>query len=524
MRVSLKKISILLVPSAAFSAYYLHVGKISEAALTLGIAIGFFSFFTYLAKKGVPRKVDYNLVTAIFHLYSLSHGQTSPADMVEAIAENKEYGFYSKVFQKIRKLAKDFGYGYTEATAQIAETVKTPLKDVLVRCTNVFLSGQPKGYLGIESSTLMDEYSSYYTQAIETLKTIGGIFTTFQSVIVFLIMTLAIMTFFMANPSAILYGYVAAGLAVVIMYFLFRAVAPKENIVYVGRYPPKLYSAMKWSFLALGPSSATLAFFVYFSKGAPYAFIVLGLGMIIPGIFGWKLERYVSSIDKNYPTFLKALGENLASTSDLKAALRYVTYMELGPLQKLVKDALARLKLGLGNKVTLETLSFEAASKEAYIGNRILLDALNRGADPLEIGNKLGNRVVKFMEFRKKRETVGKNFQAIMMIMQPMTVVLLVVLENLAGFLTNYLVGLPYWEFTSLPVDLINLGNVLIVFVTAFMNALILKEVSAGFWGTFFLILGLLLLVSGVTWLATRVFIDVFMRALPGLQLPFPTA
>jgi len=169
IKASLKKISILLVPSVAFSAYYLYVGKFLEAVLTLGITAGFFCFFLYLAGKRAPRKIDYNLVTMIFHLYGLSHGQTSPADMVEAIAENKEYGFYSKVFQKIRKLAKDFGYGYTEATAQIAETVKTPLKDVLVRCTNVFSSGEPKGYLEIESSTLMEEYFSYYARAIETL-------------------------------------------------------------------------------------------------------------------------------------------------------------------------------------------------------------------------------------------------------------------------------------------------------------------------------------------------------------------
>ena len=522
MRMTPKRLTVLLVPSVIFSAYYLYVGKLLEAMLVLGIAVGIVCFFIYLSRKGVPRKIDYNLVTVIFHMYSLSHGQTSPADLVGTIAENKEYGFYSRIFQRIRKLAKDFGYGYTKATAQMAEVVKPPLKDILVRCTTVFSSVKPKGYLEIESSTLMEEYKGYYTLAIETLKTIGGVFTTFQSVIVFLIMTLAIMTVFMLDPNSILYGYGVAVLAVITMYFLFRSASPRENIIYIGKYPPKLYLALKWGFFAVGPSSAVLAFFLYSSKGAPIAFIALGLGAIIPGIFGWKLERFVGSIDKNYPTFLKALGENLASTSDLKAAFNYILYMELGPLKKLVREALARLRLGLSNAITLETLSSEAASHEAHISNRILLDALSRGANPLEIGNALGNRVVTFLEFRKKRESVARNFQAIMMVMQPLTVALLVILQALSEFLTQFLTPLPYLTLSAIPLGIIEVGNITVVFLMAVVNALIYKEISGGFWGTFFLTVGLLLIVSGFTWMATEILINMVFGSMPSLQPPLP--
>jgi len=510
----------MLIPSLLFSVYYMFIGKIFEAILVSSIGIGVVVLLRYATKRRVPTKVDYSLVTAIFHMYGLSMGETSPPDLVATMAENKEYGFYSSVFQKVRNLAEDFGYGFTKATAQIAETVKSPLKDILVRCTNVFSSVEPKGYLEMESSTLMEEYSGYYMRSIETLKTIGGIFTAFQSVTVFLIMTLALMTVFMLDPNTIVFGYVIAGISLALMYILFKVTSPTENVVYIGRYPPELYRGLKWSVLAFVPSSAVLAFLLYFTKGAAFAFIVVGIGAMVPGIFGYNLERYVDKIDRNYPTFLKALGENLASTSDLKAAFSYILYMELGPLQKLVKRALVRLKLGLAHAQTLLTFSSEAASHQVHISNRILLDALSRGADPLEIGNALGNRVVKFLEFRKRRAVVAKSFQIIMMVMQPITVVLLVVLLVLADFLSKSLVGLPYFGFNAIPMGVVEAGNVALIFIMAVVNALTAKEVSAGYWGTFFLNLGILLIVSGVAWMGAQIFVGNILGSLPGIELP----
>lgn len=503
-----------------FSLYYILTVKFVEAIISLVIGLGILYMLRYMDKRRIKTKIDYDLTTIIFHMYGLSVGETTPSDLVNTIADNREYGFYSQVFQRIRNLAKDFGFGITKATGQIAKSLKPPLKDILIRCTNVFSSVEPRGYLEIESSMLMEEYSGYYTRAIETLKTLGGIFTSFQSITVFLIMTLVIMTIFMVDPSAIVFGYIVAILATVMMYVLFRYSSPKEQIVYIGKYPPKLHSLMKLAFMATVPSSAVLAFFIYFSMGPQIAFIVFGLGVIVPGVFGYMMERHVAKVDKNYPTFLKALGENLASTSDLKASLTYILYMELGPLHKLVREALARVKIGIDHRQAFETLSSEAASYQVHMSNKIFLDSLGRGANALTIGNALGNRVVKFLEFRKIRDVVGKSFQSIVLVMQPMTVILLVVLEVLAGFMSQYLLNLSYFSFNEIPMVVIQVGNIVVVFVMALCNALIVKEVSAGYWGTFLLNFGVLLVLSGVTWIVGSVFIESALGSMPSLELP----
>lgn len=515
---------LMLIPSAVFAIYYLILGRFLEASLFFGVGIGISFIIWRVSHKTGPKKVDLTLTTAVFHMYSLSMGETSPDDLVRTIAESKQYGFYSKIFEKIFILAKQFGYGFTKATAYVAESLGPPLKDILIRLTNVLSSVKPRGYLEIEASMLIEEYSGYYTRSIEALKTLGGIFASFQSVTVFLIMTVAIMAIFMIDPNAIVFGYFISGFSMVMMYFLFKSASPKEKIIYIGKYPPKQYILLRISFFASVLPSIAIAVASYISGGCSVAFIILGLGMILPGFFGYSLERYVNRIDREYPAFLKAIGENMASTLDLKAAFSYVIGLELGPLKSLVKNAWNRLMLGIGNTQTMDSFSSEAASYQVHVCNKIFLDAVARGANPLEVGNALGNRVVKLIEFRKARDVTTKGFQMIVMVMQPLTVVLLVVTEVLVGFMSKYLVTLPYFGFNAIPMPVVQIGNTILVFTFAVVNALIIKEVSAGYWGSFFLNCGILLITSGVSWIVANYFVQTILGSMPTLELTFPTA
>ncbi|MCW4002329.1 MAG: hypothetical protein NWE95_00220 [Candidatus Bathyarchaeota archaeon] len=503
-----------------FFLYFVVNKELIEAMISLVLGLAVLGMLKYMEKRSVRSRIDQALTTAIFHMYSLSLGETTPSDLITIIAENREYGFYSIVFKKIQNLAKHFGYGITNATAQIAKTVKSPLKDILVRCTNTFSSVEPKGYLEIESSMLMEEYSGYYSRTVKTLETLGGISTTFQSVTVFLIMTLVIMSVFMIDSGVIILGYIISVLATIMMYGLFKSAAPTEQIVYIGKYPPKIYKYMRLSILTIIPASAVLAVFSYIRLGAPYAFIIFGLGAIVPGIFGYMLEREVAKIDKNYPSFLKALGENMASTSDLKTSLSFILHMELGPLRNLVNSALSRVKLEINHRQALETLSEEAASYHVHMSNKILLDSLGRGADPLVLGNALGNRVVKFLELRKMRDVVANSFQMVVLVTQPLIVVLLTVLEVLAIFMSQYLTGLSYFGFNVLPITLIQISNTVVIFIMAIMNALTVKAVSGGYWGTFFLNLGILLTISGIASIASHTLIQGALNSMPSLGLP----
>ena len=228
--------------------------------------------------------------------------------------------------------------------------------------------------------------------------------------------------------------------------------------------------------------------------------MIFGASLLLPGIFAYKLESFVIKIDEFYPTFIKALCENMATTSSIKSAISYVLHMELGPLRRLLERTLKRIQLGVRIEKSVSLLSSESASYRVYTMNRMLLDSINYGGNLIEVGKILGNSCIKFLEFKKRRSSVAKSFKTVIFILQPVTVALLVILTYLCRFFSQSLVSLPYFTFGEIPVSVIQTGNVFMILFVTTLNALALREAEGGFWGTSLLYIGLLLILSGAAW------------------------
>ena len=511
----LGKYALASVPSIITAVYYFYIGNQMNSAISLVVMVVIVLVLMYRDNRRAPNKIDERLVNATLHMYIISLGEVGPKDLVDVVADTEEYDYYCKSFRRIRYIATKLGFGFTQATVRVSDTVRQPFKDVLVRLVTAFSTNEPKGYLEIESSTMIEEYSGIYARGIESLEVLGGVFSTLQSVAIFIIMTLALLTVFMATPNMILYSYFISIFILVLMFAGIKMVAPSEKLIHVGETSPTMYRAFKYALLITAPVSIILALRMLMLNKPEYSFFILG-GFIVPGAFAYMLERRVLSIDEHYPTFLKSLGGNMASTTSMNLSLVSIIEMELGPLRGLIRRVLARVKLGLSNKKAFALMASESASHQIYIANRIFLDGLNYGGDPLTIGKILGNHVVRFLEFRKRRKTVAKNFEAIVLIMQPITVALLVLLTFLSGFFSSTLSSLPYFEFGAIPMDVLQTGNVIMVIITSIMNALALKEIGGGFWGTFFLNFGIIMVLNGATWMGT----DIMVHTLFGSMMP----
>jgi len=517
--ISLKKqIGLILLLNVLVSMFLATRGDIVSLVAVNAIA-GTIVFLLFFIRKKIPTKIDEQLVSLLLHMYAISHGEITPDDLVKTIAETKDYGYYSEIFGRIRKLAKEYGYGVTKATSEMANTTKPPFKDVLIRCQQAFSSTNPKGYLELESSTMIEEYSGYYERAIKSIDMLGGVYSTFSSVSTFIIMILDIIVVFTNEPSLVYFGYIVASAVLIVMYLGLRTVVPKDVLIHIDKdLPPKMYTRFKVA-LPIAFACIVPAVLVSIIFGYPYGFLVCGLAFLIPGFFAYKFETFVLKVNENYPTMIKGLGENMASSSSLQNALSYILYLNLGRLKDLLKRAYARVKVGVDNARTLSLLSSEAASHTVYMTNKMFLDAFSYGADLLEVGKILGNNCVKNLEFRKKREAVVKTIEATTFLLQPITVALLAILTFMTKFFSQTLTSVPYFTFGAIPTNVINIGNVFMVLIITILNSLTLKEARGGFWGTSLMYAGILLLLSGVAWIGAETLMNVsFGGAFGNLQ------
>ncbi|MGA2767171.1 MAG: hypothetical protein ABSF24_02495 [Candidatus Bathyarchaeia archaeon] len=517
--ISLKKqIGLILVINVLVSLYLFTRSDIVSLIAVNSVACTLV-FLLFFIRKKIPTKIDEQLVTLLLHMYSISHGETTPDDLVKTIAETKDYGYYSEVFSGIRKLAKEYGYGVTKATSEMANTTKPPFKDVLIRCQQAFSSTRPKSFLELESSTMVEEYSGYYERAIKSIDMLGGVYSTLSSVSVFIILILDILVVFTNAPSIVYFGYFVAAACLILMYLGLRAVVPKDVLVHIDKnMPPKMYTRFKVT-LPIAFACIVPAVLVSIIFGYPYGFFVCGLAFLLPGFFAYRFETFVVKVNENYPTLIKGLGENMSSSSSLQNALSYVLYLELGRLKDLLRRAYARVKVGIDNTKTLSLLSSEAASYSVYMTNKMFLDAFNYGADLLEVGKILGNNCVKNLEFRKKRAAVASSIEATTYLLQPITVALLTILTFLTKYFSQTLTSVPYFTFGTIPTDVINIGNVFIILLTTILNSLALKEARGGFWGTSLMYAGILLLLSGAAWIGAQTLMNIsFGGAFGNLQ------
>jgi len=503
-----KQLALILIINILVSAYLIVRGDVASLIAVNAVA-GTVVFLLLYIKKRVPTKIDEQLVSLLIHMLAVSHGEVTPDDLVKVIAETKDYGYYSEVFSGIRKLAKEYGYGVTKATSEMANTTKAPFKDVLIRCQQAFSSTHPKGYLELEASTMVEEYSGYYERAIRAIDMLGGVYSTFSSVSIFIIMIMDILVVFTNAPSMVYLGYFVASLTLIVMYFGLRTVVPKDVLIHIDKVmPPKLYTYFRVT-LPIALACIVPAVLVSIIFGYPYGFFVCGLALLLPGYFAYKFENFVIGVNENYPTLIKGLGENMASSSSLQNAISYVLYLELGRLKDLLKRAYARVKVGVDNAKTLSILSSEAASHTVYMTNKIFLDAFGYGADLLEVGKILGNNCVKNLEFRKKREAVVKTIETTTFLLQPITVALLTILTFMCKFFSQTLTSVPYFTWGTIPNGVINMGNVFMIVLITILNSLTLKEARGGFWGSSLMYAGILLILSGAAWIGAQTMMNV---------------
>lgn len=510
-RLALLLATILTACSTAASSLISQNLVVAVLGLSSALALS----FLYMSLSRSPRGVNINLtyVSATLHMYSIATGEAGPKDLVGAISETEQYGVLSSIFRRIKVLAEKFGYGFTGAASAVAQATKPPLKDFLMRCTEIFASRRPRDYLEIEVSTAIEEYSGMYSRALDNIRLMGGIFITFQSTIIFVIMSLSILTVLMAETGVVYVSYAISILSITMLYIGFRKMAPKDPFFYKGKETPRSYRMFAHALAAL-PAFAFPAAVLYFVAGPPIAFAVLGAGLLIPGIFAYSLERFVNSMESHYPTFIKAVSEHLISVSDLKSVLSYVLYMELGPLKRLVNRALNRLKLGISAEETIDFLSSETGSHSIYITNRIFLDAFRRGGDVADVGKKLSGFVVRVLELRKKRLSMAKSFEVMVMVMQPLVVILIVLLTNVLGFFSTSIANIPFFTFGEVPLEFMSAANALMVLILAFLNSLSISDARGGYWGASLLYAGILLFMSAASWYFTDQFITAYFSRL----------
>ncbi|MEM2184596.1 MAG: hypothetical protein QXD79_05300 [Candidatus Methanomethylicia archaeon] len=462
-------------------------------------------------------KMDIKLALAITHMYTLSLGQTEPRTLIECISQSDEYKEYRKIFNTILNLAINLAQGLTKAISQVAEMVKPPLKDILIRMVEAFSTTKPRDYLELEHSTIMEEYMSYLNRTIETIRLLGGVYGTFQSVAILIILVTITMSIFLIDPQTIILSYIVSATSTIVILLAIKLVTPRDIMVYAGKDSPP-HQTVRYTAIILIPTSIIIFITIQLTiKISAIAFTSSGLTIAITGYIARKLEKKVAKYDEYYPTLIKTIGENLSTTLNPKSALIYSTHVHLGPLKKHVEHTISWINLGLDIEKSFKLMAEETASHTIRIMNKILIDSIRVGAPPIQVTKTIADTTIKILETRKRRIATARGMEAIILMMHPITILILASITNILDKFTRLIPPTQYITLNPIPTNMINLGNIILIYTLSIINAATMTIVRGGYQWRITLNIAILLIISGIMLIASDIITN---RLLPPITIP----
>jgi archaellum biogenesis protein FlaJ (TadC family) len=468
-------------------------------------------------KTAGPGQLNIKLVLAITHMYTLSLGLTEPREIIESIAKKEEYREYRETFKNIINLAINMSLGLTKAIAQAAKTVKPPLKDILTRMAEALSTTKPKDYLELEHTTIMEEYMGQQGRSLETIRMLSGVYGTFQSIAAVIIIIVIAMSLFTINPNTITLAYIAAAASTATLTIALWSTAPKDIMMYLEKDHPT-HKTIKIAAAITIPASITIAITTYTATHIPPRAITSSSLTLLPlGILTRNLEKRVQTIDEYYPTLIKTLGENLATTLNPKAALEYTKNIHLGPLKNGIQHAISWINLGLDIEKSFKLMAEETGSHTIRIMNQMLVDSIRVGAPPIQTSKTIADTTIKILEMRKRRLTTAKTMDTIIMMMHPITIILLIAVTNTLTQFTSIIPTLPiqYIPINTIPTQTITIANMIFTYIISTINAAAMTIVRGGYKWRITLNTSILLTVGGISWAAAEIFTNTITKLTP---------
>lgn len=309
-----------------------------------------------------------------------------------------------------------------------------------------------------------------------------------------------------------------------IVFLIYRN-SPRMGIFHSCDIRPRRLASLErmflFSMLVLILTIITFTTIPITSQGAslipfmPPISIVLLFGSILPlyvGLNGRKLIKKVKALDSTFPTFLKAFSDSMAVSGSMKPALKTVLLSDYGKLTGLIRPLLNRVKAGIQTEDSLRLFGAESGSKLIYTCSMILAECIRTGAKATVYGKILIDYVTSILIRRNKASQVSGSLKGIVIPLQLTLSAVLALIKSLTSMFGKFAVLVtPYIPFIQIPpTQLVEIYFFTILISVTLSNSLAIYFVEGESRFTFSFYLGLLMMLSAISFFFVYVSVDAF--------------
>ena len=466
----------------------------------------------------------------ILYLLAYSLSGVPRTQLLKPVSKKETFREISKPFKKVEALMA-VGFSQAKALKMVGDT--TPgkiLKGFLSRFAQAISAGEdPSEFLEREYDTALIAYRSLHERAMVKIRRLADAYTAVISSYVFVSVNLVIMMIMWGSNWVRVLNLIIVSSALTLgsMSMAIYAAAHPSKVVIVekigGRIPRPLLVA-----LASTVVSAIPIVFIYTRTEPPIppVFFVAASGgfSMFFGMPFVKKVRTVKAMDEHYPTFIAALtGTMSALGGRLREALTEVLRIDFGPLTKLVRRMLARVKLGIDHKTCWRVFGEESGSELIRFHTDVFVDSTSAGAPVGRVGELIRRSVLEHLTLRKRREEAVAYVRGLLMPLHPALSAVLGLITAISTTFSRIIsqyqltAEIPFSIIRATPPAMIELCFYSVLIVFTLMNSLAMSAVE-GSQSPLPYYMGLFTMSGGAAFFLTKAALEALIsKALGGL-------
>ena len=453
------------------------------------------------------------------------------------ISRNKIFEFGASLprqaaayFNRVHLVCRRLGYEYSTACTLVGEAADSDaMKSLFLRFADALAAGQPEvTFLTEEADVQGNAYEKEYERDLASLTKWTDAYAAIvvSSALIIIINLVSALIYDMGISMTV--GLVVTGVLTAAggAWVLSRA-APPEVRVHFSSTGPQAQRRTRQ--LLKAGIAATLVV-------CPPLFLLAGLGvsvvaaalLLLPaGVMSTWAGREVGKKDREFGPFLRSLGGMAESTGTTTAeALNRLDLSSFPTLQPELASLRSRLSAGIDAELCWERFTTETGSKliEETLG--IFLDAIKLGGQSDTVASLSSQFAMTTIMLRAKREVVASTFSWLTVVMHAITANLMVIIlevvqrfsrliaessESISGGEAMQSMALPLPSFSSPQTQFLGMMTTAMVLLLVAINAFAIIAADGGHKIKVAFYFAVLLLVTGVSFIAVPPFIGMVM-------------
>jgi flagellar protein FlaJ len=364
------------------------------------------------------REMENNLHLVITHMTVLSTTNIDRMEVFRTLAEEDEYGALATELHRVTELVDTWNQSLDDACRIRAKRAPSKhVSDFLDRLAYSMGAGQElRDFLVSEQSAIIQEYETVYQGALDNLEVMKDLYLSMILSMTFaLVFAVVLPVLTGTDPTMTVAAIIVVYIFVQVGFFTaIRAVAPDDPVWYLAAdIPTGTQTRIKRTTLAGLGLAAVVALAVVLDLAGlltiplptPIKAVLPTTPLLLPGIAIRSSENAVKARDKEFPSFIRALGASeSAKQSTSGAVLAELRTKDFGLLTANIDDLYRRLNMRISPSQAWRHFTAECHSHLIQKFSEMYLIGRQMGGEPKQLGELISENLSVVLRLRDSRK------------------------------------------------------------------------------------------------------------------------